>query len=274
MFSIIIPLYNKELSIQGTLNSVLDQTVQDYEIVVINDGSTDGSLAKVEEMDDPRIRIVDKPNGGVSSARNRGVQEAKYDWIAFLDGDDLWKQNHLQEILKMMGLFPNEKMFATSFEYTDKRAIFVHPRKAGVFKIENYFKEAQREFLVWSSNVVLHKACFQTAGYFNVDLNRGEDLDFWARLARYFTIIKSTLVTAVYRVDAENRSEEYFDLHKSMVYNYNFGTAHTTDEVEYYKRQLVPALKWLLLKRRFCDFFVLYAKHIRFVGFLDLTRRC
>jgi len=273
MFSVVIPLYNKERSIQSTLRSVLNQTVQDFEVVVVNDGCTDASLAKVKEMNDPRIRIVDKPNGGVSSARNRGVQEAKYDWIALLDGDDLWKQNHLQEFLKMTELFPCEKVFATSFEFSDKSDTFRHPRKAAVSKIENYFKEAQREYLLCSSNVLLHKACFQTTGCFNVDINRGEDLDFWARLARYFTLVKSVQVTAVYRVEAENRSDRHFDLHKNMIYHYNFGTAHTHDEFEYYKRELVKKLKWLLLTRRFCIFFVLYVKHIRFVGFVDLTRK-
>jgi len=273
MFSVVIPLYNKELSIQSTLSSVLNQTVQDFEVVVVNDGSTDASLAKVKEMDDPRIRVVDKPNGGVSSARNRGVQEAKYDWIAFLDGDDLWKQNHLQEILKMIALFPHEKIFATSFEYSDKRATFKQPGGDKIFKVGNYFKEVLKGHLLCSSNVVLHETCFRTAGCFNVDINRGEDLDLWARLARYFNFVKSVQVTAVYRVDTENRSDRYFALHKSMVYRYNFGTAHTNDETEYYKRELVKELRWLLLTRRFYAFFALYAKHVRFVGFVDLTQR-
>src|SRR5690554_7052561 len=96
MFSVVIPLYNKELSINNTIQSVLNQTFQDYEIVVVNDGSTDKSLEVVKQINDFRIRIINKLNGGVSSARNRGIEESKFDWIAFLDGDDLWMENHLE----------------------------------------------------------------------------------------------------------------------------------------------------------------------------------
>jgi len=77
MFSVVIPLYNKELSIGNTIQSVLNQTCQDYEIIIVNDGSTDNSLHVVEQINDSRIRIINKPNGGVSSARNRGIKEAK-----------------------------------------------------------------------------------------------------------------------------------------------------------------------------------------------------
>ena len=93
MFSVVIPLYNKELSIINTIQSVLDQTFQNFEIVVVNDGSTDRSVEMVEQFNDPRIRIINKSNGGVSSARNRGIQEAKYELVAFLDADDFGSQN-------------------------------------------------------------------------------------------------------------------------------------------------------------------------------------
>jgi glycosyltransferase involved in cell wall biosynthesis len=132
MFSIVIPLYNKELSIGNTIQSVLNQTYQDYEIIIVNDGSTDNSLHVVEQINDSRIRIITKPNGGVSSARNRGIKEAKYDWIAFLDGDDLWEKDHLEEITKMMQVYPNEKVYVTSFEYSNGSKLFRHPRTTNI----------------------------------------------------------------------------------------------------------------------------------------------
>ena len=138
MFSIVIPLYNKELSIKNTIQSVLNQTCQDFEIVVINDGSTDNGVKIVESIKDNRIRLIQQENQGVSAARNRGINEANYDWIALLDGDDLWEVNHLGEINKMMTLFPNEKVYVTSFEYSDKRKMFRHLRKSPIFKIDNY----------------------------------------------------------------------------------------------------------------------------------------
>lgn len=205
MFSVVIPLYNKELSIRNTIQSVLKQTFQDFEIVVVNDGSTDSSASVVESFKDPRIRLIHQDNQGVSAARNKGVEQSEYDWIAFLDGDDLWRDNHLEEVVKMMGVFPNEKVYVTSFEYSDGRSMFKHARINKVFKIENYFKEAIQGNLICTIVVVIHKSCFDKIGGFNPKLNRGEDLDVWARLAKRYTIIKSSTVTALYRVESENK---------------------------------------------------------------------
>lgn len=204
MFSVVIPLYNKETCIKKTIQSVLDQICQDFEIVVVNDGSTDNSAQVVEAIDDTRIRLIDQQSTGVSAARNRGIQEASYDWVAFLDGDDLWEKKHLQEISSMMKKFPNEKLFATSFEYSDKRPKFRKLRSEPVFRIENYFREAIKESLMWTSIVVVHKSCIDRVGGFNEKLNRGEDLDLWARLARDFLIVKSQNVTAVYNVSVSD----------------------------------------------------------------------
>src|SRR5690606_6751565 len=126
MFSVVIPLYNKELSVRNTINSVLDQTFKEFEIVIVNDGSTDNSVKEVEKFDDKRIRLIHQENKGVSAARNRGIEEAKYEWIAFLDADDLWRENHLEEVVRMINIFPDFKVYVTSFEYSDKRFIFRH----------------------------------------------------------------------------------------------------------------------------------------------------
>lgn len=214
MFTIVIPLYNKELSIKNTIESVLNQTYQKFEIVIVNDGSTDNSTGIVESISDDRIKIIYQQNQGVSAARNCGIKEAKYEWVAFLDGDDLWELNHLEEITKMMDIFPNEKVYVTSFEYSDKRKMFRHPRENSIFKIDDYFKDALKERLMWTSIVVINKGCFTKIGYFNVSLNRGEDLDLWARLAREYKIIKSTKITALYNI------EDLFSLTSSKS-NYN-----------------------------------------------------
>ena len=272
MFSIVIPLYNKELSIGNTIQSVLNQTYQDYEIIIVNDGSTDNSLHVVEQINDSRIRIITKPNGGVSSARNRGIKESKRDWIAFLDGDDLWEKYHLEEIKKMMQVYPNEKVYVTSFEYSNGSKLFRHPRTTNIFKIDNYFKEAIKERLIWTSIVVVHKSCFNKTGVFNEQLNRGEDLDLWTRLARSFDIVKSRKVTAIYRIDAENRSNISFDLEKSRVYNYNFLSATSQDEVIYYKKQITSSLKGLLIKRDIKQFLKLIMKHSKNISLLDILK--
>lgn len=272
MFSVVIPLYNKELSIQNTIQSVLDQTCQDFEIVVVNDGSTDNSAAVVEAIEDDRVRLIHQRNQGVSAARNRGIKEARYEWIAFLDGDDLWDEAHLKEISLMMEKFPDEKVFVTSFEYSDKRPMFRHPRSEPIFKVKSYFKEAMKESLMWTSVVVVHKSCVDVVGGFNEKLNRGEDLDLWARLAREYLVVKSEKVTAVYRVEAENRSVSSFDTSKSRVFNYNFRDSTSPDETLYYKKQILNALRSYLLSRRISLFVKLYATHFKHVSLLSLLK--
>ncbi|KIC01072.1 hypothetical protein OA88_15890, partial [Flavobacterium sp. JRM] len=89
-FSIVIPLYNKAYYIENTIKSVLYQSFTDYEIIIINDGSTDNSLEKVLEFNDKRIQLYTQQNQGASVARNLGIEKAKYNYIAFLDADDLW----------------------------------------------------------------------------------------------------------------------------------------------------------------------------------------
>jgi glycosyltransferase involved in cell wall biosynthesis len=272
MFSVVIPLYNKELSIQNTIQSVLDQTYQNFEIIVIDDGSTDDSAEQVNKIEDHRIRLIQQKNQGVSTARNHGIKIAKNEWIALLDGDDLWEVNHLEEIEKMMQKFPDEKVYVTSFEYSDKRPMFKYPRKNTVFKIDNYFKEALRENLMWTSIVVANKECFDKVGYFNVVLSRGEDLDLWARLAREYRIIKSSMITAIYRIEAENRSSATFNINKSRVFNYSFLDSKSQEESDYYKSQINNALRGFLVNRDLKSFFILLKKHRKNISLFSLLR--
>ena len=108
-FSIIIPLYNKENFIVKTINSALRQTFSNFEIIIINDGSTDESLNRLKIFNDRRIRIFDIPNSGVSVARNYGIKKSKSKMIALLDSDDIWEKNHLEE--PKVGTLFQEKSF-------------------------------------------------------------------------------------------------------------------------------------------------------------------
>ena len=96
-FSVIIPLYNKEKYIKNTLKNVLKQTFKNFEIIIINDGSTDNSLKEAQLVSDNRITIYTQKNSGVSDARNFGIKKARGEYIALLDADDIWNTNHLEE---------------------------------------------------------------------------------------------------------------------------------------------------------------------------------
>ena len=97
-YSVVIPLYNKEHYIAGTLRSVLTQTFPDYEVIVVDDGSTDHSLQACKTVQSDKIRIVQQANQGVSAARNKGIELAAGEYICFLDADDTWHPDYLQNI--------------------------------------------------------------------------------------------------------------------------------------------------------------------------------
>jgi len=113
-FSVIIPLYNKESHIQRAIKSVLAQTYPHFELIIVDDGSTDGSFETASDIQDARIRIIRQENRGVSAARNRGVAEAKYDWVAFLDGDDEWLPDFLMQMYKLCNDFPGYGIYGSA----------------------------------------------------------------------------------------------------------------------------------------------------------------
>ncbi|GGW22053.1 glycosyltransferase family 2 protein [Arenibacter certesii] len=203
MFSIIIPLYNKELSIYNTIQSVLNQTFEEFEIVIVNDGSTDKSVNIVEGFKDKRIRLIPQKNQGVSAARNTGIKEAKYEWIAFLDADDLWMAHHLETLKKMIIVYPYLKVFSTSYILSNKTL----PRKEdnSILVIKDYFKEVFKFHFFWTSVTCIHNSVFNSIGTFNINLSRGEDLELWARIGRKYEFGRSKRITAIYRMDAENK---------------------------------------------------------------------
>jgi hypothetical protein len=208
-FSVIIPLYNKELEIERSLLSVMRQTETDFEVIVVNDGSSDRSLAAAMRVSDPRIRIYTQPNAGKSAARNRGIAEAKSEIVAFLDADDEWEPHFLAEIQELRRLHPNAGGYATAF-WVDKGNQKIHrhrtcgvPRHSWRGILPNYFRTRGT---VWSSAVAVKKDAFSKAGLFRPEVPMGEDLEMWARLAAFYPIAYSTRCSSTWHLDAGNRA--------------------------------------------------------------------
>lgn len=117
--SVVIPLYNKKETVLRAINSVLNQTVLPEEIIIVNDGSTDGSAQVVAQLDHPLIQLFNQSNQGVSAARNLGIAEAKNEWIAFLDADDEWLPEFLQTITELIENYPGCGVAATAYYMQD-----------------------------------------------------------------------------------------------------------------------------------------------------------
>ena len=210
-FSIIIPLYNKERSIRTALESVLGQHYTNFEVIVVNDGSTDNSLKNAESIVDPRIRLLNKPNGGVSSARNRGIKESTGDWIAFFDADDVLYPNALEEYKFLIEQFPEAKVVSTSVDQTNKK----YNSRPNRYLITDYdlaetICTAKTGFAVTNSDCIcVRRDCFDHVGLFNENYTHGEDLDMWQRLSRHTPFAKTDIATALYIIGAENNSLEH-----------------------------------------------------------------
>lgn len=198
MISVIIPLYNKEQQIEETLKSVLDQSFERFEIVIVDDGSTDTSVEKVLMFRDPRIRLIRQENAGVSAARNRGVAEARFDFVSFLDADDCWKPNYLQTQYELSQKYPQCDVFACNYEFVHPDGS-VHPTIIRKLKItgqdgilDNYFEVASCSHPpLWTSAVMVRKVALQQIGVFPVGIRSGEDLLTWTKLACQYQIAYS-----------------------------------------------------------------------------------
>ena len=213
-FSIVIPLYNKASHVKETIERVLDQTFQDFEIVVINDGSKDESVTIVETIKDDRIRIIHQENQGVSVARNRGIKESRAEYIAFLDADDLWLPEFLETIANLINDFPDTGLYATAYKKRKANGEEINiniqalPEKEYIGLLPNYFESIVKgDFLVWTSALCIPKKVFEKNNiWFPAGEKYGEDQYVFARVAMKFDIAYNTDKCAIYQIEAENNT--------------------------------------------------------------------
>lgn len=208
-FSVIIPLFNKEKYIKTTLESVLQQTFQDFEIIVINDGSTDNSESEVLKFDTSKIKYFKTENKGVSAARNFGITQAKGNYIAFLDADDYWYPYFLDEIHTYIHRFPEQKVFSLALEIEFKNNTFPSVysiTKSGDFEIVNYFDASMKQSVISISASVFEKSVFEKSGVFNQKYQAGEDTDLWVRIGLLFSVVFIWKIGARYVYDNQSLS--------------------------------------------------------------------
>lgn len=204
-FSVVIPLYNKAPYLFQTLQSVCKQTFRDFEIILLDDGSTDDSLREAAKIQDPRLQIHPFENKGVSKARNRGIDLAKSNYIAFLDADDLWTPVHLEEMHTLIKKFPEEQVFSSAVNIlkngVKSKASYSIPSKK--YQKLNYFKGSLRTSLLHPSALVIHRELYQKIGGFDPAYQNYEDIDYWFRIGRHSAVAFSSTPT-VTLVKTEN----------------------------------------------------------------------
>uniref|UniRef100_UPI0040483ED5 glycosyltransferase family A protein n=1 Tax=Mariniflexile sp. TaxID=1979402 RepID=UPI0040483ED5 len=206
-FSVIIPLYNKEYFIKDTLKSAINQTFTDFEIIIINDGSTDDSYNIVNSFNDDRICIINQENRGLCASRNTGIKNAKGKFIAFLDADDLWMEDFLETIYHLINIHKEYDVFATNVK-------LLTPNKTPILIVEafdtklktvitNYFELCKN--ILGPSSLVLNKSVFETVGYFDESINYGEEDDFYIRCFSVYSLLYYKGFKTYYRTGLQNQ---------------------------------------------------------------------
>lgn len=258
MISVIIPLYNKELSIVNTVNSVLHQTYTQFELLIIDDGSTDHSLEYVKNISDNRIKIVEKRNGGVSSARNLGIRNARFNYLAFLDGDDLWSPFHLDELIKLIQHNRSIKFYATGFT-KDKKVFLTDNITEPVNSITEFYKEeSYTDTILSSSSFAFHKELLdKLTYYYDEKLKYGEDVDFWYRILREESLVYSRRITVYYNIEGENRSNYVLPLHFRF-HNFIFENKSDTEKKYLGKLVALVIIDYLFYKSYKISFGIFY----------------
>lgn len=211
-FSVIIPLYNKEDNIKATLESVFLQTVNDFEVIVVDDGSTDGGISIVNGFKDKRLKVYQIENSGVSFARNFGVQKSFGELIAFLDADDYWYPNHLENIYSLVQAFPEARWFATAYEIQHNVNMILKMEAPPMHKgvgwkgmIDNYFEDSMQDSLGWTSSICFKKNHFLNLGGFDIQLQTGQDISLWIKSALHCSLCFSSIVSSRYNLLGSNR---------------------------------------------------------------------
>jgi len=208
-FSVIVPLYNKENFIQSCLKSVIKQDFENFEVIVIDDGSTDKSWRKAKCINDDRIQIFQQENQGASVARNLGVQKAKADFIAFLDADDEWYPNYLSLIHEMIKNHPQKSIFATNYEVetapnTFRKTQFSILLPHRIQVVDDFFEASLKDALFLTISVVVRKKVFMEIGGFNSSIPSGQDTDLFIRLGLIHPVVFTKEVGAKYNLQSEN----------------------------------------------------------------------
>lgn len=210
--SVVIPSYNEVRYIQGTIESVLKQTVTDFDIVVVDEGSTDGTLDILKSFKEDRLKVVDQRKvgrSGISAARNIGIQEAQSDFVAFLDADDEWESDHLEALLELRKYFPDAGLYSTFFEEIPvrRKIVRIHQLLNDSLGNETFSKINWFSF-VWkglhpchTSAVAIDRNKVGSLGFFHENMIYGEDIDFFSRIALDFPVVVSPKGKSISRRD-------------------------------------------------------------------------
>ena len=259
MFSVIIPLYNKVPYIAKAIESVLGQTYRDFEVIVIDDGSTDQSLEVAKTFENKSITIISQPNSGVSTARNNGVKLAKHPYICFLYADDWWHPTFLEEMKRLITDFPDAGIYGSGYYIVKNGQERIAPigvpqgfERGIIDYCEVYAKTLCMPLT--SISVVIPKHIFDEERGFKSQLKFGEDFDLWIRIALKHKVILVNKPLAYYNqdVDVNNRGVAVHKIYSPVNhFIFNLDYLYDSEKNNHRLKILLDKLRvYILLKYR------------------------
>lgn len=249
-FSVIMPLYNKAPYVRKAVESVVGQTFADWELIVVDDCSTDASADVVEQVVDSRIRVVRlEENGGVSAARNRGVAESTAPFICFLDADDWWEPTLLEEMAGLIARHPNAGIYGTSY-YIAKNG----RRRVAPIGVDDGFEEGEINYCrvyartlcmpLWTGAVCMPRNVFDEFGGFPVGIKLGEDFLLWVHIALKHSVVLLNKPLSNYNQDVDVTYRGTHHLHEPQHHMlWHLGDLETFEQTNADYKQMVDNLR-------------------------------
>lgn len=224
--TVIIPTYNAIAYLPSTFDSVIKQTFSDFEVIIVDDGSSDATVEWVSQLVDPRVRLISQANQGVAVARNQGIANAQGEYVAFLDADDLWEPTKLEQQVKCLDENPQVSLVNTSIVNIDEQGKPLSTINARNLS-GNVLKHIVEENLILCGSApMVRRSCLQAVQGFDQKLMSAEDWDLWIRLAaRYdFAVITEPLVLYRQHLNSKSNNIERHLKHRLKVIDKTFET--------------------------------------------------
>lgn len=260
MFSIVMPYYNNIEVVDRSIKSVLGQEYNDFELIIVDDGSQDNVKELIDTYCDNRIKYYYQNNSGVSAARNRAIAMSTGEWICFLDSDDEWFPNHLLEIKKMQDMYKNSDFFLTSHRrkgntvYDSNVLLKDESSDSEIIVLSDFIEFSIRKpGVIHTNSVCIRKKLIEKCGCFAKDVNKGEDTDLWYRCSLYTDVIVSRKITTVY-----NRDNSFLTKNKKFNYEWIF----LSREEYLLNDKEIPDKKKYSLKKFYQKYYLSACKHL------------
>lgn len=249
LISVVIPVYNGEKTIRETIESVINQTFWDFELIVIDDGSQDSTLDIVKRIPDSRLKVFSFPNAGLAASRNRGIKLASGDYISFIDADDLWTPDKLEAQLKALQTHPQAAVTYSWTDCIDESGQF--SRRGNHITIQGniYAQLLLTDFIENGSNLLIRSQAFQKVGYFDESLPAAEDWEMWLRLAANYEFVVVPSPQVLYRLSATSMSANVVRQEAACLQVIEQAFAQAPDSLQHLKKpSLANLYKYLTFK--------------------------